>query len=112
MQEARELGARLDRIEEKLALVCARLEAMATQIDRINVTAQRNLVVAEKYGDRADVLFSVVDSVNYAMNRMNPLTYIKPVQALLSNNGNEPSDEEEEGSDNDSSETDYEDDVG
>ncbi len=51
----------------------ARIEAT---VDRIDANSERNPVVAEKCGDRADTLFSVVDSVGTVMNRVKPLTYL------------------------------------
>ena len=71
----------LKRIEAALEELTSRIDALSNEIKEIAINAQRNRVVAEKYGDRADSLFSVVDSVGTAMNRLNPLTYM-PRMAL------------------------------
>lgn len=71
--------ASLQRIE-------AALELLRAQVERIDANSERNRVVAEKYGDRADSLFSVVDTVGNVLHRANPLTYLP--RALMINDDN------------------------
>lgn len=78
-----DIVAKLDKLGEQLTALAVRVDELAAQLQRVDSNSQRNRVVAEKYGDRADSLFSVVDSVGSVMNHMNPLTYINPARALI-----------------------------
>ena len=64
------------RLESALAALTEQVQRISEAIQRIDSNSERNRVVAEKYGDRADSLFSVVDTVGAVMHRANPLTYI------------------------------------
>lgn len=66
----------ISRIERALVALTEEVKRINAALERIDRVVDRNTAVAEKYGDRADSLFSVVDAVNSVMHRANPLTYI------------------------------------
>lgn len=75
------------RLERTVALLFEHVSRIEVVLERIDANSRRNRVVAEKYGERADSLFSVVDTVSSVMSRANPLTYLP--RGLLSDIGSE-----------------------
>ena len=77
------LHARLQALEEALERkLNENLGIIMGTLERIDASAARNADVAQKYGDRADSLFSVVDFVANVMKRANPLSYLPSRPAL------------------------------
>jgi hypothetical protein len=92
----------VQRLERAVGLLQEQLARIEATVERIDANSERNRVVAEKYGDRADTLFSVVDSVGTAMNRVNPLTYLPtgllsdaPTESSADSGGDNNSDDED-----------------
>jgi hypothetical protein len=83
LQRVDALHARLRALEEALERkLNENLAIVMGTLERIDASASRNADVAQKYGDRADSLFSVVDFVANVMKRANPLTYLPSRPAL------------------------------
>ena len=68
--------ARLDAIQHRLEAQELMLARITDELIRISAVAERNAVVAEKYSDRAESVFAVVDTVGTVIRNVNPLTYI------------------------------------
>lgn len=82
------LHARLRALEEALERkLNENLDIVMSTLERIDASAARNADVAQKYGDRADSLFSVVDFVANVMKRANPLAYLPARPALDDDDG-------------------------
>jgi hypothetical protein len=73
------------RLERTVALLFEQVARIEVALKRIDENSRRNRVVAEKYGDRAESVFSVVDTVSSVLSRANPLAYLP--RGLLSDSG-------------------------
>jgi hypothetical protein len=76
MQSTSSIEESVRRLELALFALTEKVQRVLETVERIDRNAERNLIVAEKYGDRADSLFSVVDTVGAVMSRANPINYI------------------------------------